>query len=537
MNYKRIKDPIYGYISIPKHVFSDFIDTPSFQRLRRISQTGYAPLYPSALHNRFVHSLGVYHLGCLAAEALDASVVALRLDKEKLEIWSKALETFKLACLLHDFGHAPFSHAGEDFYFSNGNERTDELVEAVLDESFKYDVDNLPKTNEAAPHEIMSSLLAIRQFRDFIENRALFARCITGYRHPNPISVEDYLENILIDTLHSNTIDVDRLDYLIRDAFVVGYDSIVIDFRRLLSSFRVVSHGDKCFRCFYKSALSVLENVVYARDLEKQWIQSHPVILYEQSLVKHLLSVANNTEVINESGIFVAKALTEEGVKLLNGCTIRLLSDDDIIYLSKQYYFGDGLIAEYFSRKDRRHPVWKSEAEYKTLFYIGIGKKEKLSIDMLENVVGDFIRAFGERNTFALLNKDTLKKIDEEIYSLSDDIEIRNTRQGRERKDALENQKKLLVALKSFSDDNGIAFDFSIHNIKSFSSGFSAGDIQAEKIIFIDDSDVDWYDFSDVSTNLSAEREEGKPFFLFHKKDEGFLSKKMELIELLQDLF
>lgn len=71
---KRIKDPVYGYIDLPNDLVAGVIDTAEFQRLRRIVQTSYAPLFPSALHNRFVHSLGVYHLGSLAAESLERSL-------------------------------------------------------------------------------------------------------------------------------------------------------------------------------------------------------------------------------------------------------------------------------------------------------------------------------------------------------------------------------------------------------------------------------------------------------------------------------
>ena len=67
---KRLKDPIYGYISIESSVLHEIIDTAAFQRLRRIRQTGYEPLYSSALHNRFIHSLGVYHLGMIALESI-----------------------------------------------------------------------------------------------------------------------------------------------------------------------------------------------------------------------------------------------------------------------------------------------------------------------------------------------------------------------------------------------------------------------------------------------------------------------------------
>jgi len=63
---KIIRDPIYGYISIPGQYYIDFIDTPIFQRLRRIEQTSMRVLYPSAHHDRFAHSMGVYYLGSIA---------------------------------------------------------------------------------------------------------------------------------------------------------------------------------------------------------------------------------------------------------------------------------------------------------------------------------------------------------------------------------------------------------------------------------------------------------------------------------------
>ena len=62
-NYKRVKDPIYGYIKIPVAYMTYIVDTAVFQRLRRVIQTSYSPLYSSAVHNRFVHSMGVFYLG------------------------------------------------------------------------------------------------------------------------------------------------------------------------------------------------------------------------------------------------------------------------------------------------------------------------------------------------------------------------------------------------------------------------------------------------------------------------------------------
>ena len=77
MKVKQLKDPLYGYIAIPVDIMSGVVDTAVFQRLRRITQTSYSPLFSSAVHNRFVHSLGVYYLGSIAAKTLNREIKCL----------------------------------------------------------------------------------------------------------------------------------------------------------------------------------------------------------------------------------------------------------------------------------------------------------------------------------------------------------------------------------------------------------------------------------------------------------------------------
>ena len=72
---KQFKDPIYDYIEINSSLVSQIIDTPAFQRLKDIRQTSYTPLFPAAHHNRYVHSLGVYHLGRMAFQAIEPQLV------------------------------------------------------------------------------------------------------------------------------------------------------------------------------------------------------------------------------------------------------------------------------------------------------------------------------------------------------------------------------------------------------------------------------------------------------------------------------
>ena len=119
---KTFKDNVHGYIKMPIPFVDKLIDTEVFQRLRYIEQTGMRTLYPSARHDRFIHSLGTYYLGVKAYDAFHENVKRnystkeqhgrnhyLVMDdaKESEVFWEKHGVIFSIACLLHDCGHAP----------------------------------------------------------------------------------------------------------------------------------------------------------------------------------------------------------------------------------------------------------------------------------------------------------------------------------------------------------------------------------------------------------------------------------------------
>ena len=451
-DYKRIKDPIYGYIKIPIVYMSDIVDTSIFQRLRRIMQTSYSPLFPSAVHNRFVHSLGVYYLGTIAADQL-IKEIDIKMNSD-INLQSLG-EIFRLACLLHDVGHAPFSHTGENFYLGNNCDYTilhNKLVEIIGSEEFKGDI---PKdsSSAAAAHEIMSAIIGISEFRMFfhnVEQKEFFARCITGYIYSKK-TTENNIKNCFISMLNSKVIDVDKLDYLLRDAYITGFDTVRIDFERLLSSLTISQDNGEYKIAYYKNAISVIENVVYAHDSERKWIQTHPVVLYEIYILQHIISYLSNKFDDDNKKLFSLESLSENGQQFKNGLSISLLCDDDIIYLMKNRFCNE-LSKEYFNRKIRRHPVWKSEAEYKAFV---LGKASG----------GEFLEKF--EKAMSLTAKYLAKSTDswvidnELVNKLKKEIEIlHNTDMDSQTKNVQLEDKNLILkvidSLKGYADDKGI---------------------------------------------------------------------------------
>jgi len=404
---KIIKDPVYGYISVPCDFVDTFIDHPVFQRLRHIVQTSYSPLYPTALHNRFVHSLGVYHLGSLAFENIEYSLRDVVARKEIPDFNVEDYKTlFRAACLLHDVGHAPFSHIGEKFFETiPGKESLDsQFWKAANVVETKYGA-NDPREKIAAPHELMSVIVALKVYKSFFEgkDKEFFARCISGYKYDENEENDEklkyrlQLKNSLISILKSDLIDVDRLDYLIRDSFVSGYQNVSIDYKRLLGNLMVEydKSQNKFILVFHKNAVSIIESVIFAHDSERKWIQNHPVICYESGIIKY--AIKRVISYFGRMNIFCREALTEEGVlvnakPLVNAkYKISLLSDTEILFFIKNMV-PDEFINEYFDRTKRRRALWKSEVEFTRLYISKLSREATTALMKVCNSITDIFQ-------------------------------------------------------------------------------------------------------------------------------------------------
>lgn len=514
-DYKRIKDPIYGYIKIPVIYMTNIVDTAVFQRLRRVIQTSYSPLYSSAVHNRFVHSLGVFYLGELTVNQLIKEIqkkVNCSMDLEKIG------ELFKLACLLHDAGHAPFSHTGEEFYLGEDHDYTqlhNKLIETIGNGSFSKDI---PKDSSfaAAPHEIMSAIIGILEFGmffDSVEQKEFFARCITGYKYTEE-TIENNIKNCFISMLNSKVIDVDKLDYLIRDAYITGFDTVNIDFERLLSSLTISKENGKYKIAYYKNAISVIENVVYAHDAERKWIQTHPVVLYEVYILQHVISYLSEKIDDNDKKLFSLETLSKEGQQFKNGLSISLLCDDDIIYLMKNSFYSQ-LSEEFFERRIRRHPVWKSEAEYKAFV-----------LDMASggSLLEEFEQAMSVTAKYLVKSTDSWVIDDSLIAKLEKEKETLNTiDMDSETKNVQSENKKMILkvmhSLQSYANEKNISCNFVILMVSQFNSGFGKPDFSEINIAFQTKEGEKIATVGDIVSSIKAkERDRDNFFYLFYKR-------------------
>lgn len=513
LDNKKIKDPVYGYISIPSQYVKNIVDTSIFQRLRRVIQTSYSPLYSSALHNRFVHSLGVFHLGSIVAKQLKGVLVKKKyLDEKTAEKYANA---YQISCLLHDVGHAPFSHTGEIYYKDEkftSQKLHKRLLELVPSKQLQNDLPGESQT--AAPHEIMSAIIGIKEFGDLIgdnESKELFARCITGYTYGNA-STESEIKNCFIGMLNSKVIDVDRMDYLIRDAYTSGFATMTIDYIRLLKAISIVKYEGHFKIAYQKDAVSIIENVVYAHDAEKKWIQNHPVVLYEAYLIKHMLEHLN--EKLNKKGhrLFSEESLSKEGHILKNGIKISLMSDDDIIYLSKNI-FQDELSEEYFERNKRRHPVWKSEAEYSA--YIG-GKSKG---GEYEDSFMECMKAFNESNipdhpVPMVINDSLIEKFNKELKDAKQLNSDENNINAIKRKIAVCNY------LKAYMTKRNLPFDFIVIQTSMFNSNFSKTHLGEVLVSFGKSGNPKVKKLKDVCKLLRSESNDKDFYYLFYRRTE-----------------
>lgn len=282
---KIINDPIYGFISIDDPLVFKVISHPYYQRLRRIYQMAFAHLvYPGAVHSRMAHSLGAYHLMCQAL---------FDLKRKGIDITPEEETAAKIAILLHDIGHGPFSHALEGT-----------LLQGVH-------------------HETMSRL--IMEHINQQEHGALdMTLAIFNNTYHKPF----------LHQLVSGQLDVDRMDYLNRDSFFTGVSEGVIGYDRIIKMLTV--HNGQLM--VEEKAVYSIEKFLVARRLMYWQVYLHKTVLAAEQMLVRLVRRAREVGATchaNLQYVLDNKPNAEDAEELLRRFT--MLDDVDVLMAIKEW--------------------------------------------------------------------------------------------------------------------------------------------------------------------------------------------------------
>ncbi|MEA1957761.1 MAG: HD domain-containing protein [Euryarchaeota archaeon] len=206
---KVIKDPIHGYIEIDDLAIA-VIDTVEMQRLRRIRQLGFSYLvYPGANHTRFEHSLGVYHLICLLLD--------------RLEVAKEEEQELIVASLIHDIGHGPYSHVTEPVIKKITGNSHEDIEDIIFKQEVEVEVDAKVEV------DVESAKTIVEVLDELSLDTQRIAGYIKGERMAEYVEGERDLSKVL-----NGEIDVDKMDYLVRDSYYTGVAYGVVDNIRII---------------------------------------------------------------------------------------------------------------------------------------------------------------------------------------------------------------------------------------------------------------------------------------------------------------
>ena len=242
-----IKDPIHGYVRISQTERS-VIDTEPVQRLRRIRQlAGSEFVYPAANHTRFEHVIGAMHLAGALAQALP------------IDVPQHQQEQLRLAALLHDIGHGPFSHVFESLLAKYLDKNHEDFVPWLLNET-----------------EIAQTLESVGL------NPKTLGRLAIG-------KLSDRRQPFL-DQIISSGVDVDKMDYVVRDSFHTGAGYGSIDVHRLLYTMDIVENN----LSVDGTAVATLESFLLARFESFRTIYFHKASRAVQIMLVRALEAAKD---------------------------------------------------------------------------------------------------------------------------------------------------------------------------------------------------------------------------------------------------
>lgn len=253
-----LRDAVHFDIMFEEKFF-DLISTKEFQRLSRIKQLSCEYLvFPTALHNRFSHSIGTFHIMSLLLKQVEKI-----LNSNNIELAIEYKDLALCAALLHDIGHGPFSHTFE------------KISKKQLHEMWTIEI--LKNSNTQ-----INKVLRKNFYEDFIEKLiSLFDKNVE----------HDGIMN-LIHQLISSKLDADRMDYLLRDSYFTGVSMGIYDVHRLISSLDITYVDGKPTICVNEKYISSIEEYILARFYMHKEAYQHPLKKQLENIIQKIFARA-----------------------------------------------------------------------------------------------------------------------------------------------------------------------------------------------------------------------------------------------------
>ena len=265
----RIYDPIHGFIEITP-LMKVIIDTEEFQRLRDLKQLGATSfVFPSANHTRFEHSIGVSHLA-------EKMIESIRKNNPELEITDRQIELTRIAGLLHDIGHGPYSHLYDD-YIKESKEKDHEERGCKL-------IRNMVKTYKLpiTKTEVSEIISMINPKDTKIKKRT-----------------KTWKYQIIANKV--NQLDVDKMDYIQRDCFYLGMNCSG-EYSRLMKDVKVVTVGNTKQIAWSIKLQYDIFNLFSTRYRLHKTVYNHPKVkAYEYIIIEILKTIKEKTKMKNFS--------------------------------------------------------------------------------------------------------------------------------------------------------------------------------------------------------------------------------------------
>ncbi len=246
-----INDPIHGFIGLTD-IEAKIINSQPYQRLRRIKQlSGGHFVYPTAEHTRFAHCIGVMYLAGLSGKRL--------LDRMKLG--DEKLQEVRIAGLLHDIGHGPFSHVFEEVLLEKRGMNHEDVTEWII---LKSEIGDLLEADG----------ISKKRIGDLVRGR------------------QKTKKDSIIAGIVAGQIDSDKMDYLIRDSFYCGVNYGLVDIHRLIDSIEISKDYQMQFDI---AARGALESFLVARYEMFLNVYYHKTVRSVEVMLVKLISAADNT--------------------------------------------------------------------------------------------------------------------------------------------------------------------------------------------------------------------------------------------------